>query len=160
MRGGGMQRSWTRVIIAFLAVPVLGAATCNWRVATGPRGLCAAFEIGADRDTITVGDSLALFVRGCDVHLDAFQWASTDTRVATVDGRGVVRALAPGTVTIIATDRQSGSQSNVMLVVRGPSMARVRDKQVECTACRWNQPAPSARSIRRGPTTPRSPTAS
>ncbi|HEU4642530.1 MAG TPA: Ig-like domain-containing protein [Gemmatimonadaceae bacterium] len=155
-----MRRFWTRAIIAFLSVPVLAAATCDWRVMTGPRGLCASFAIGGDRDTMFVGESLALSVQGCDVRSIALRWTSSDTRVATVDRHGVVHALSAGTVAITAFDPERDIQGSVTLVVLDSRVALRWRQQVEGTACERIQSVRRARSIPRGGTIPRSPIAS
>ncbi len=53
--------------------------------------------------TITVGDTLKLVAAGDGATLSALKWTSSNTRMAAVNARGVIRALRPGRVSITAS---------------------------------------------------------
>jgi trimeric autotransporter adhesin len=53
----------------------------------------------------------------------AFQWSSSNTAVATVDNRGEVRAVSPGTVQITATSQ--GRRGSSTIVVRAIAIHRI-----------------------------------
>ena len=72
-------------------------------------------SLSADRKTLKTSETLKLSVRGrysdgsqSDIS-DGVEWVSTDTRVATVDEHGEVKALQTGTTNIIAKIGDVGS---------------------------------------------------
>jgi DNA-binding beta-propeller fold protein YncE len=62
-------------------------------------------------------EAAAFASQGYDLGITSFQYASSDTSVATVDQSGIVRGVAPGTATIRVTAPQ-GHSATVTVVVR------------------------------------------
>jgi hypothetical protein len=75
--------------------------------------------------TLYAPDTISLTVEGtfddgtvADI-LSAVTLSSSDTNVATIDGQGVVAAVAPGTATLTATEPESGLSASVGVTVPG-----------------------------------------
>lgn len=87
-------------------------------------------EAGAPT-TLTVPETrqLTAILRGADgtvLHDRALIWSSSDEAVATVDGSGLVTAVAPGSVTITATSEgKSGAVTLTVLSAPPPEVASV-----------------------------------
>ncbi|WP_419947862.1 Ig-like domain-containing protein [Candidatus Palauibacter sp.] len=72
----------------------------------------------------TPGDTLRLTAaaqdaRGGTVANATFRWASSDTSVVAVDGRGVATAVGAGAAAVIATERSSGLTGTAPVLVAG-----------------------------------------
>jgi predicted small lipoprotein YifL len=92
-----------RVMLAALALPALAA--CGGDGPTEQAAAVAAVRVAPDERTLAVGESVQLraLVTGTDnlaVTGAAVAWSSDAAGVASVDARGVVQGVAPGTTTI------------------------------------------------------------
>ncbi|HEX8394533.1 MAG TPA: Ig-like domain-containing protein [Longimicrobium sp.] len=92
-----------RFFFAGLAL-LLAAAACDSPSGSGPD--IASLALTPDDETVTVGDTVRLNAVVRDDEggaVDAqVQWTSLSPQVASVDGSGLVRALAPGTAKVVA----------------------------------------------------------
>jgi hypothetical protein len=102
----------------------------NIAQATGP---CDSVTITPAASNIDVGETVQLTATEVDAlgnTVDAsFDWESSDTTVATVDEKGNVTAVSPGSTTITATDSESQVSGKGSIVVGGapPSYFLVGD---------------------------------
>ena len=83
----------------------------------------AAVEVTPAADTLaSLGDTLRLSAEASDANGHAVTgaevgWSSDDTTVATVDGTGLVTAVANGTATVTATVEDVGGSAEVTVIV-------------------------------------------
>lgn len=75
-----------------------------------------AVDVG---DTARLG-AAGLDARGNDVADVGFEWASSDTTVATVDGSGLVRGVRPGAATVAAASGELRDSSSVRVLSADP----------------------------------------
>ena len=110
-------RTCLRVLLVLLASSALGACF-EVAVASVPR--TDHIDITATRSTLIVGDTVrvAAIPRRSNgtPPTRPVGYSSSDARRATVAGKGLVTAIAPGTVQIIA--KSDGKSARVQLVVR------------------------------------------
>ncbi len=90
----------TALLIMIQAVPALGGIYSSGMIVGSPEGYKEALDIVASKGTyVLLGQTLEL-----DVNEDYQpEWKSDDESIATVDEKGVVTAIAEGTVTMTAT---------------------------------------------------------
>ncbi|MCL2671615.1 MAG: Ig-like domain-containing protein [Clostridiales bacterium] len=82
-----------------------------------------SFTLSPTSAALTVGESLSLLIssiKPSDTSTKTFLYSSSNTSVATVDSKGVVRAVGPGTAVITVTaDDVSGVKKTCTVVVTG-----------------------------------------
>lgn len=77
------------------------------------------------RDPLPIGDTIRLRAGGNDILYECdlgpppvVRWRSTDERVLTVDRHGLVRAVGPGTASVVAWARLSRAAHELTVVPR------------------------------------------
>ena len=77
------------------------------------------------RDPLVVGDTIRLRAGGNDILYECdlgpppgVTWRSSDDRVLTVDRHGLVRAVGPGTASVVARARLSREEHELTVVSR------------------------------------------
>lgn len=111
MTGRTRARGWT--VAARVALCLSSASGCVGRVGTPPFSEQSDFTLTLELDggqlEMTVGESVQLYAVPTSADGQVFAglytlaWASSATAIASVDGIGVVSALAPGSAAITAT---------------------------------------------------------
>ena len=128
---------WPQAAVSLFAAVVLVVAMQTWRnfkptsavttspletgaVKTAPVPRLTQLSVNADRRTIKPTETLKLQVKGQfsdgsegDVS-GAIEWSSSDARVASVDQRGEVKGIEPGTASIVA--KMGGIESSAWTI--------------------------------------------
>ncbi|MGB7212446.1 MAG: Ig-like domain-containing protein [Gemmatimonadales bacterium] len=105
----GMRPSGTIVARSMALVVLMWAGSaCGGSGGTGPSVVVTAVSVEGGRDTLYVGQSMALSAAvqldsTTVIHTDTVAWTSSDTTRATVSAAGAVMARAAGTATITAS---------------------------------------------------------
>ncbi len=73
---------------------------------------------------LAVGETVALSATSLNPD-DTFTWSTQDALIASVDGTGVVTAVAPGTVLVTAIGSVSGAVGNAVIAVEAPEFEQV-----------------------------------
>jgi uncharacterized protein YjdB len=74
-------------------------------------------------DTLVVGESRQLtatahYASGAEIPGSEFAWWSHDATIASITGKGVVTARAPGEVTVGATSASVGGAARIVVITR------------------------------------------
>ena len=132
----------TRIRVFQLLLATVLAAACSasdiQQPQQGPKPV-SAVQVSSPSPTLQVGRQLTMVATPRAADGEALQrtvtWSSTNEQVATVSASGVVTAIAPGPVTIVATsESRSGSASIVVAEAPLVSVAEVRlsvDEEVQ-----------------------------
>src|SRR5688572_25968233 len=133
-----------RVVHMLVLLTAAVAAACGSADVQSPLGPkpVAAVEVTAPSPTLLVGTQMTLVATprasGGEVLQRAVAWSSTDERIATVSGAGVVTAVAPGPVSIVASsESRTGAAPIVVTPVPAP-MAEVRISVDDELQLDWN----------------------
>lgn len=112
-------------------------ASCTIKVVKNITGI-KNIKITSDSNSMVVGDSVKLKTRikPAKVTLKKLQWESSDKKVATVNKKGVVKALSAGTVKITAK-AQDGSRKKASIVL---------NVAVPATGIRFTEPQVNVRA--------------
>jgi hypothetical protein len=126
------------VLLAAALVGACGSADVQSPLVTKP---VAAVNVTAPSPTLPVGTQMTLVATPRDLNGEPLQravaWSSTDERIATVSGAGVVTAIKPGSVVIVASsESRTGIAPIVVTPVPAP-MAEVRIS-VDEVLLEWN----------------------
>ncbi len=81
----------------------------NNAVSTGDILVVAALAISAAADIVTVGGTLSFSATG---GVAPYAWSTSDPTVATIDNRGFLSAVAPGTITVTVTDQRANTANS------------------------------------------------
>src|SRR5688572_5000575 len=133
-----------RVVHMLVLLAAAVAAACGSADVQSPLGpkAVAAVEVTAPSPTLLVGTQMTLVATprasGGEALQRAVAWSSTDERIATVSGAGVVTAVAPGPVSIVASsETRTGTAPIVVTPVPTP-MAEVRISVDDELQLDWN----------------------
>ena len=128
------------VLLAAALATACGSADVNSPLEPKP---VAAVEVTAPSPTLLVGTQMTLVATPRASGGEALQrvvaWSSTNEGVATVSGAGVVTAVAPGPVNIVASsESRSGIVPIVVTPVPPPPIAEVRISVDDEVQLDWN----------------------
>ena len=114
-----LTASMMALMILGQAVPVLGATYSSGVIVGSPKGFREPLEIVASKGTyVLLGQTLQL-----DVNEDYIAvWSSSDQTIATIDGNGLLTAVAPGTVVITAESGRQKDTTEVTILDPAPLM--------------------------------------
>ena len=113
----------TAIMIAMMImiqlVPAYGVIYSSGTIVGSPDGFKEPMEIVASKGTyVLLGQTLEL-----DVNEDYIViWKSGDESIATIDAKGVLTAVAPGTVTIIAESGRFTATAEITVLDPAPLM--------------------------------------
>ncbi|HEX8717345.1 MAG TPA: Ig-like domain-containing protein [Gemmatimonadaceae bacterium] len=125
-----MRAERTRLILLTAAIALVAACSSSGNAVTAPCGLgfpctgrrsVAQVALAPFPATLSVGDTATIIAAafdstGAQITGVSFQFASSAADVASVDGTGLVTALAAGSTTISAAT--GGQKATVVLFVR------------------------------------------
>jgi hypothetical protein len=114
-----LTASMMALLILGQAVPALGATYSSGVIVGSPKGFREPLEIVASKGTyVLLGQTLQL-----DVNEDYIAvWSSGNQTIATIDGNGLLTAVAPGTVVITAESGRQKDTTEVTILDPAPLM--------------------------------------
>jgi len=150
--GHPLSRRWRPLGVA-TAIAAAAILACTTDTAIGPRGVDSLY-VSPETATVVITDSLGLAAVAIDasgkayVNLDA-SWASDNPSVASVTGRGLVHAVAPGAATITAGAGGRSATARITVTPK-PSFATSRDSVGVSGIANGPAPAPDTILITNG----------
>ena len=126
------------VMIIIQLVPALGTTYSSGTIVGSPKGFKEPMEIVASKGTyVLLGQTLEL-----DVNEDYIAiWKSGDENIAAIDAKGILTAVAPGTVTVTAESGRFTATVEITVLDPAPLMeAAAADVQIESESETENEP--------------------
>ena len=87
-------------------------------------------SVSLDSKSLTLDDgtsaTLTATIKPSNVSITSLNWRSTNNKVATVSGNGVIKAVGPGTCKIVATTKDTGKKAVCKVTVNPTPVKRVK----------------------------------
>jgi uncharacterized protein YjdB len=101
-------------------------------------------KLSASSNKMIVGQTLAVTaaVKPSTADTRSLVWSSSNTKVATVNSRGEVKAKKKGTVTITAQDKQSGKKGTIKLAISNlqkPVIKAAKSSKTRTATLTWKK---------------------